>query len=85
MLPGGVASALSSAFCTPFDVVKTRIATGTLPPGSPVLKSIVVIGRREGLRGLFAGVESRLLWSGLFGGLGFTCFEYFKHALQISE
>ena len=85
MLPGGVASALSSAFCTPFDVVKTRIAAGMLPPGSPIIKAVVQIGRSEGARGLFAGVESRLLWSALFGGLGFTCFEYFKHALKIPE
>jgi hypothetical protein len=85
MLPGGIASAISSAFATPFDVVKTRIASGTLPPGSPILKSIADIARKEGFRGVFAGLESRLVWGSLFGGLGLTCFETFKRLLEVES
>ncbi|RYH17553.1 hypothetical protein EON65_28425 [archaeon] len=35
---------MSSLATTPFDVVKTRLSTGLLPPGSHVLKSLVQIG-----------------------------------------
>lgn len=78
LVAGTISSACSSAFTTPFDVVKTRLATGVLPKGSPVLKSIWEIGRTEGVSGLYAGLHARLIWSGLFGGIGFTCFEACK-------
>lgn len=83
MVAGGIASALSSALTTPFDVVKTRIASGMLPPGSPILQAIASIYKQEGLRGVYAGVETRLLWAGLFGGVGFASFEAFKRMLEV--
>lgn len=85
LVAGTLSSITSSAFTTPFDVVKTRIATGVLPAGSPVLASIVSISRAEGLGGLYAGFQARLLWSGLFGGIGFSCFEAFKQVLANQE
>ena len=38
MTAGALSSAISSAATTPFDVVKTRISTGIIPPGSPVFR-----------------------------------------------
>lgn len=84
-MAGSAASALSSAVTTPFDVVKTRIASGTLPPKSPILPSLVRIARQEGMRGLYAGVKSRIVLAALFGGIGFTSFETFKVLLRVEE
>jgi len=83
LVAGAIASVFSSASTTPFDVVKTRLATGLLPPGSPVMGSIVKIAQKEGLRGIYAGVQARILWSALFGGIGFTCLEHSKQLLLV--
>eukprot|EP01036_Dinobryon_divergens_P030552 gene30552-39814_t len=69
MTAGALSSAISSAATTPFDVVKTRISTGIIPPGSPVFSAIIRIAKTEGLTGLYAGVLPRILWSALFGGI----------------
>ena len=78
LLVGGAASALSSACTTPIDVVKTRLATGTLPKGTKVSAAIAQIAKKEGVKGLYSGVQERALWSALFGGVGLTCFERCK-------
>jgi hypothetical protein len=75
MLAGGVASALASIATTPFDVVKTRLATGVVPPGTSIVYALREIARKEGIQGLYAGVQARLLYSAAFGGIGFACFE----------
>lgn len=31
------------------------------------------------------GVSARILWAGLFGGIGFTSFEYMKNMLQVEN
>lgn len=85
LVSGTLSSSLASFLTTPFDVVKTRIATGVLPRGSKVFPSLVLIAKKEGFSGLFAGVQARLIWSGLFGGIGFTCFEKCKELLGVTE
>ncbi len=52
---GALSSGLSSALTTPMDVVKTRLATGVLPPGSGVVSSMIAIAKQDGVKGLFAG------------------------------
>lgn len=81
MVAGGLASALSSIATTPFDVVKTRLATGVIPPGTPIVQALHDIARIEGVNGLFAGAQARLLYSAAFGGVGFACFEACKQAV----
>ena len=44
------------------------------------MRSIVA---REGLGGLFAGVQARVLMSALFGGVGFASFEACKRHLGV--
>jgi Mitochondrial carrier protein len=44
------------------------------------MKSIVA---KEGLGGLFAGVQARVLMSALFGGVGFASFEACKRHLGV--
>jgi solute carrier family 25 S-adenosylmethionine transporter 26 len=80
-----VASGLSSGITTPLDVIKTRLATGMLPPGSPVIQSILHIAKSEGVRALYAGVQARVLWSAMYGGIGLTCFEATKRILTAIE
>ena len=83
MLAGSLASAMSSAFTTPFDVIKTRIATGVIPQSEPILKIMFNIAKQEGMSGMYAGAQSRIIWSALFGGIGFTTFEYCKNLLTV--
>jgi hypothetical protein len=82
LLAGGVASSLSSICTTPLDVVKTRLATGQLPAGTPVLQCLKTVAKRGEL---FAGVQERLLLSALFGGVGLSAFEHFKQRLGVKE
>lgn len=79
---GAVASCVASAATTPFDVVKTRIATGLLPPGTSALRAIAAIGSSEGSSALFAGMSSRVLWSALYGGIGLTIYDICKAAME---
>lgn len=62
-------------------MVKTRIATGMIPPGTSLPAAVRLIYAREGRNGLFAGVSSRIVGSSLFGGIGFASFEAFKTLL----
>ena len=56
-----------------------------LPAGSGVLPSLWRIAVTEGRRGLFAGLGERLLWSALFGGIGFGTLEWCKTALGVAD
>lgn len=56
MIAGGLASMTSAACSTPFDVVKTRVSLGLIPPNMPVLHALKDILRSEGIRGLYAGI-----------------------------
>lgn len=80
-MAGGCASCFSSALTTPFDVVKTRLSTGMLPPGSPVFLSILQIAQKEGVGAIYAGTLPRIMWSALYGGIGLFCFESIKTTL----
>ena len=82
ILAGASASMLSSALTTPFDVIKTRLSTGAISPGTPVLQALKNIAKKEGFFGLYAGVQERILWSSLFGGMGFSAFEKCKELLS---
>ena len=44
------------------------------------MKNIVVV---DGIGGLFAGVQARVLMSALFGGVGFATFEACKKRLGV--
>jgi Mitochondrial carrier protein len=82
---GGIASAFSSIATTPADVVKTRLATGLLPPGTNAFHAMRNIVAADGVSGLFVGVKARLLLSALFGGVGFASFEWFKRRLGVEQ
>ena len=67
------------------DVIKTRINTGALRPGSPLIASLKLIYQVEGVQGLYAGILPRVLWSALYGGIGLSCYERCKQLLIDSE
>lgn len=81
LIAGAISSGISSFVTTPLDVMKTRYATGLLDPKIPIFISMYHIAKKEGIESLFAGAQVRILLSSLFGGIGFTCFEYFKKNL----
>ena len=64
-------------------MVKTRISIGSIPRGTPIFKALGDIVRRDGIQGLYAGMGYRILWSGLFGGVGFTSFEVMKSIFKV--
>jgi len=57
------------------------MSTGILPKGTTLPRALRTIYQQEGLRGLYSGVLPRIIWSSLFGGLGFCFFETFKSML----
>eukprot|EP01039_Chlorochromonas_danica_P000730 gene730-793_t len=82
---GAVASSIASGVTTPFDVLKTRLATGLLSPGSRLLPSLVSIARTEGVGALYRGMQARMVWAALYGGIGLTTYEFSKKLLGIGE
>ena len=85
MVAGGLASAFASTVTTPFDLIKTKLATGVLPPGTNPFMAMKAIVANEGMAGLFVGIQARLLMSSLFGGVGFAAFELCKRRLGVEE
>ena len=83
---GAVAGAIASGFMTPVDVVKTRMATGTCGLSSSSVRSCFVhVVKEVGWKGLYAGAESRMMWSGAFSAIGFGTFEFVKQTLGVSD
>eukprot|EP00741_Cyanophora_paradoxa_P004157 tig00000769_g4038.t1 len=83
----GCASGAFSAFLTtPMDVVKTRFATGRIARGTSISGALRQVAREDGVRGgLFAGLNSRLLWSSLFSACAFPIYERAKSLLFVSS
>jgi len=84
-LAGALAGVLSSAITTPLDVVKTKVATGRISRSLSLWSGLLQIAQTEGISGLYAGVQPRILMSGLFTALGFGSFEAFKKVLDCSQ
>jgi hypothetical protein len=85
LVSGAVASSLSSGLTTPFDVIKTRIATGMIAPKTSVLSACRTIIKTEGYAALYRGIQARMIWSALFGGIGFYTFEKCKIILNVPD
>ncbi len=81
LLAGALAGAIASGITTPMDVVKTRLSTGALASGTRVLPALRHIAVSEGVRGLYAGVRPRMVWSALSTGVGFGSYELCKALL----
>jgi len=75
---GCLAGAVSSGLTTPLDVVKTRFATGRAPLHASILTVMSDVLRTDGPQGLFAGLQARVLWQGLFSAIGLSTYEFAK-------
>lgn len=85
MLCGALSGASSSIIMTPVDVVKTRLATGQYLARLGLRGSLVKLATEEGLAGLFAGAQARMLGAALFSAIGLSTYEACKHLLRCSE
>lgn len=81
LLAGGAAGALASAVTTPMDVLKTRFATGKAGTGVTLFGAIKDVIRERGVKGLYAGIQPRVLWAACFAALGFSVYETCKDVL----
>ena len=84
-LAGGVSGLLASTLTTPFDCLKTRIASGAIDRKVGIIRSLQSVVAAEGFRGLFVGLQGRMIWSILFSAVGFTAFEHCKMALGLYD
>jgi len=80
---GAVAGTLASGAMTPIDMIKTRLATGTCPAG--VSSCLLHVVDEVGVRGLWTGAGSRMVFSGAFSAIGFGTFELVKDVLGVSD
>ena len=71
---------------TPFDVIKTRLATHTTPgDATTVIGTARAIISESGVNALYAGVGARMIWSGMFSAIGFGTFEFCKRRLFVVQ
>ncbi|XP_043497610.1 S-adenosylmethionine mitochondrial carrier protein-like [Polistes fuscatus] len=78
---GSLAGTVSAALTTPLDVAKTRIMLANKMVQSSDLKlstTLRAIYTKEGLNGLFAGVNYRIMWIGIGGFIFFGVYEEAK-------
>ena len=81
---GALAGAVAAALTTPLDVAKTRVMlakTGDMEVKASMAGLLVMIGREEGLKGLFSGFVPRVCWIGLGGFIFLGAYEQGKHLL----
>lgn len=85
VLAGAVAGVVASGLMTPMDVVKTKLATGALSRELSILQCLRKVAATEGILGLYAGLQGRVIWSALFSAIGFGTFEFAKERLGAGQ
>ncbi|XP_057509962.1 uncharacterized protein LOC130792478 isoform X1 [Actinidia eriantha] len=86
LICGGLAGSTAALFTTPFDVVKTRLQTqipGSIHQYDGVFNTLVEIGQREGLKGLYRGLIPRLIMYVSQGAIFFASYESFKKLFSV--
>lgn len=81
MVAGGAAGAISSAFTTPLDVVKTLLNTQETGFTRGMQEAIKQIYRVAGPLGFFKGLGARVLYSMPATAICWSTYEFFKFAL----
>eukprot|EP01010_Urceolus_cornutus_P000581 NODE_1100_length_1105_cov_256.340909_g841_i0.p1 GENE.NODE_1100_length_1105_cov_256.340909_g841_i0~~NODE_1100_length_1105_cov_256.340909_g841_i0.p1 ORF type:complete len:324 (-),score=78.72 NODE_1100_length_1105_cov_256.340909_g841_i0:132-1040(-) len=88
---GAVASCAAMSICNPFDVVKSRLQMqGEMSKDSPRLyggigRSLVKIGRVEGITRLYSGLVAALWYQLIGNGVRFGVYGVLKEAIGIDE
>jgi len=83
MVAGACSGACASAIMTPIDVCKTRLSTGRFPASLGLRGSLARIAREEGIRGLYAGAQARILGAALFSAVGLSTYDYCKQLMGV--
>ena len=78
---GAMSGAIAAAATTPFDVIKTRMMTGTLASVSMIAAANEII-TKESFLALFRGVVPRMLWIAPLGAMNFAGYELAKRAME---
>lgn len=85
IIVGACAGALGSVMVNPFDVMKTRTMTGSVPLGQPLFVSMSHIVKTEGPLALMKGAIPRMAWIAPLGAMNFAGYELAKKAMNSSE
>lgn len=78
---GAVAKAIATVLTYPLQVIQTKLRHGNtdksldLPPDTDMLQMLLVILKKQGLAGLFRGLEAKLLQTVLTAALMFMTYE----------
>jgi hypothetical protein len=73
-----------SAITTPLDTLKTRIQSQGITEYK-IIKGIQKIYKNEGLTGLFAGVQWRVLKNSIHGSLYLFIYEWYMQSINYSD
>ena len=73
-----------SAITTPLDTLKTRIQSKSID-NYKIPSSIVEIYRREGYKGLFAGMKLRVMKNSLHTSLYLFIYEWYLNKVSIRD
>ena len=84
MVPGFVITAFVSGLTTPLDTLKTRIQSKGIKDYK-ILASIEQIYKSEGVTGLFAGVQWRVLKNSIHASLYLFIYEWYMRRVKSSD
>jgi len=85
IMVGACAGALGSVMVNPFDVMKTRTMTGSVPLGQSLWVSMAHIVKTEGPLALMKGAIPRMAWIAPLGAMNFAGYELAKKAMNAPE
>jgi Ca2+-binding EF-hand superfamily protein len=85
IMVGACAGALGSVMVNPFDVMKTRTMTGSVPYGQSLWVSMAHVVKTEGALALMKGAIPRMAWIAPLGAMNFSGYELAKKAMMKDE
>ena len=85
IMVGACAGALGSVMVNPFDVMKTRTMTGSVPLGQPLWVAMAHIVKTEGPLALMKGAIPRMAWIAPLGAMNFAGYELAKKAMNTAD